>query len=100
MDREARQAQAYERRYPDTGCSEAQKAERMDRLDIDEGRGRAAGFAGGTNMFSVPPNLNLPGSRDRKPTPGGYDGKLDAGARKRESERQAREQAARLEATG
>jgi hypothetical protein len=35
MDESAK-ARRYERRYPETGCSEAQKEERMDRLDFKE----------------------------------------------------------------
>jgi hypothetical protein len=32
-------AERYEQRYPETGCSEAQKEERMERLDFkDEAR--------------------------------------------------------------
>jgi hypothetical protein len=33
---ESAKAGRYERRYPETGCSEAQKEERMDRLDFKD----------------------------------------------------------------
>lgn len=36
MPDESRKAQSYEKRYPGTGCSEAQKEERMDRLVFKE----------------------------------------------------------------
>lgn len=29
-------AERYEKRYPDTGCSEAQKEERMERMDFKD----------------------------------------------------------------
>lgn len=34
MADESRKAQRYERLYPGTGCPEAQKEERMDRIDF------------------------------------------------------------------
>lgn len=35
---ESPKAREYERRYPETGCSEAQKEERMDRITFREER--------------------------------------------------------------
>lgn len=35
---ESRKAKRYERRFPETGCPEAQKEERIERLDLKEGR--------------------------------------------------------------
>lgn len=38
MPEESRKARRYERRFPGTGCPESQKEERMERLDVQEGR--------------------------------------------------------------
>lgn len=38
MPEESLKAKRYERRFPGTGCSENQKEERMERLDLKEGR--------------------------------------------------------------
>lgn len=54
MDESAK-AQRYERLYPETGCSEAQKEERMERMDFQTER--AAGRRTGRNRGIVVPAL-------------------------------------------
>lgn len=44
-------AARYERRYPDTGLGDAQKAERMERLDLKE---RKSSGGQGVRFFGVP----------------------------------------------
>ena len=55
MADESRKAQQYEQRYPETGCSEAQKEERMDRLTFREER--EAGISTTRNRGIVVPEL-------------------------------------------
>lgn len=62
---ESPKARAYERLYPETGCSEAQKEERMDRLTFKEER--QAGLRTGRNRGIVVPEL--PWLRDRAAAP-------------------------------
>lgn len=54
MDESAK-AQRYERLYPETGCPEAQKEERMERIDFKTEH--AAGRRTGRNRGIVVPRL-------------------------------------------
>lgn len=55
MGEESAKAQAYEKRYPGTGCSEAQKEERQDRETFKHER--LAGLRTGRNRGIVVPAL-------------------------------------------
>lgn len=55
-------AERYEKQYPDTGCSEAQKEERMQRLDF-KAEARALRRTTRTRGIVVP---ELPWLRDRE----------------------------------
>lgn len=51
MGKESDLARRYESQYPGTGISEAQKAERQQRMDVKSGKSH---FAGNTNIFAMP----------------------------------------------
>lgn len=55
MAEESAKAQAYERMYPGTGCSEGQKEERMDRETFKSER--RAGLRTGRNRGIIVPAL-------------------------------------------
>jgi hypothetical protein len=57
-----KKADAYEKKYPGTGISEAQKHERMERLEFKE-RKTGTGRTSGSRFVSVP---DMPWLHDKK----------------------------------
>lgn len=64
MEGAGSKAARYERRFPGTGVSDAQAAERMERLDLKE-KVTNEGGRKASRFFSVP---ELPWKREENPT--------------------------------